>query len=249
MSIRQALQPYPGIFNMAEEPEGLERFDEARVRQILRRAIEIDDRADAGIDAAELQAIAASVGIRAEALDQAIEELRHEDGGRKRRISLLRRVRRMLTVATSAIFGLLATMMTALLGNGSAGTVMFTAVAPMALIVLMLLFYNRNRGNQLTYQIDNVAMWVAFVFLSRSVAKVGGIVPPGAIAWFILAVLGVLVIGRKQSEPPGLSQTEIVERAARRLQDRSGPDGLLERRGLPARTQWRRPVPDMGAGS
>jgi hypothetical protein len=223
---------------MVRIPDNGERFDEPRVRQILRRAIEIDQRVSNRIDADELRAIAASVGISAEALDQALAEMRRAEKARKRALKTLRRVRRLLAAAGAVVLGLLTTILSAFSGGAVGGAMMLTTVALLTAMVLMLAVYNRVRGDQRTYQIDNAVIWALFVLASRG-ANVGGMIPPGLIAWLALAVLGVLVIGRRQSEPPRLGREAVVDQVVGFLRAGSKQEGPAERSGLGAgKEEW-----------
>src|SRR5688500_3672913 len=62
---------------MSDSRDGADtrRFSDAEVESLLKRAIEIDERADPRIDLSQLRAIASEVGVRSDSLDTAIREL------------------------------------------------------------------------------------------------------------------------------------------------------------------------------
>jgi cation transport ATPase len=221
---------------MANVQEGPERFDEAHVRQVLRRAMEIDDLVAHTIDSVELQEIATSVGISPTALDLALDELRSEEKARRRTLKWLRRVRRVIGVAAAAMLGLLSTSMQALFGHEAGVDTMLGSLALLVTVVVLLVVYNRFRGDQRTYQIDNATIWATFTLASRPVSAVAGGVPPGVLAWLGLTVLGFFLIGGRRAEPPGLSREKVMDKVVKSVRDRAAQDAATERRRISCET-------------
>lgn len=214
---------------MANVQDGPERFDEAHVRQVLGRAMEIDDLAAHTIDSVELHEIATSVGISPTALDLALDELRSEEKARRKGLKWLRRVRRVIGVAAAATLGLLSTSIQALFGHEAGVGAMLGSVALLVAVVLLLVVYNRFRGDQRTYQIDNATIWAAFTLASRPVSAVAGGVPPGVLAWLGLTALGLVLIGGRRAEPPRLSRERVVDKVVKSVRDRATQDAATER--------------------
>ena len=215
---------------MTNGAEDEERFGEARFRQILRLAIEIDERTASTIDLVELRKIAATVGISPNALDEALEELHRSEEARRRALKYLRRVRRILAVATGAVLGLLSTLMQMLFGFGAGANAMLATAVLLVAVVLLLVAYNRSRSDQRTYQIDNAAIWTAFTLASRPVSAAAGGVPAGVLAWFGLTVLGFVLIGGRRAEPPSLSRDVVIDKVIGSIRDRIDRDVGAERR-------------------
>lgn len=203
---------------MTEEQSGAERYGESRVRQILRRAIEIDESAAGTMDATELRQVAAAFGISADALDLALEEARGAERAKKRTIRRLRLVRRILSITAAVIFGLMANLHGIFADPGARTGLMLAGVVPLTVIALTLAVYNRLRGNQRTYQLDNAGIWTGYTLASFSANnKLLGLIPPGALAWLALAVFGYVIIGGSRSEPPGPGGERVADRMLQSL--------------------------------
>jgi ABC-type Fe3+ transport system permease subunit len=128
------------------------------------------------------------------------------------------------------MLGLLSTSMQALFGLEAGVDAMLGSVALLVAVVLLLVLYNRSRGNQRTYQIDNATIWTAFTLASRPVSAVAGGVPPGVFAWLGLTLLGFVLIGGRRAEPPRLSRERVVDNVVKSVRDRIAQDAAAERR-------------------
>jgi len=214
---------------MAGEADDGQRFDEAQVRQIFRRAIEIHELTANTIGFRELHEIAASVGIGPEALERALDELRRAEKARRTRLKVLRGVRRVLGVATGLVLGLLATLIWMLVPDAGGNPPLATAVL-LAAMVALLAIYHRHRGDQRTYQIDNAAIWAAFAIGAFPASRAAGGIPLGVVAWLVFAVVGILLIGSRRADPPGLSRENVLDRALDSVRLQSGRSAEVERR-------------------
>jgi hypothetical protein len=198
---------------MKQDERGPERFDEPRIRQILRRAIEIDDNTANTLDAGQLRQIAESVGISADALNQAIREGRDAEMARTTTIRRFRRIRRVLAGITALMSAASAKFIGLLIANEGRYELLVAAIAPLAAIALILALYNRLRGDQRTFQVDNATIWCSFIVGSLLVGRsIPADILAGALAWAVLAGLGSLIVGRRSAHPPGMGRADVMDR-------------------------------------
>lgn len=208
------------------------RFTDSQVAHILKRAAEIDARGDS-MSADDLRAIAAEAGIDPGATDVAIQELLAEEEDRSptlpepgsavaeknpqlpaRRVgpSLPWRVaaggavgaacgliygpsaRSMLDILHPATDGAMAS---ALIGLGTAALYLIARGVP-----------SMKRGDQRGFQIENLAVWIgaALGTIPQLVPLffIDDILAPLFVAWFLVAVIGGLLmrLGAKEQVEP-----------------------------------------------
>ena len=204
------------------------RFSDAQVAHILKRAAEIDARGDS-MSAEELRGIATEAGIDPRATDAAIRELLAEEDGaslmppqpgsavaernsevpaRKAALSLPWRIAAggAVGAACGFIYGSSAGVMIDPLLPLTASALIGLGTATLYLVARGVL--SAKRGHQRDFQIENLAVWIgaALGTIPQLVPLflLDDILAPLFVAWFLVAVVGGLLIrlGRKGVDAP-----------------------------------------------
>jgi hypothetical protein len=195
---------------MARDDEGAQDLPRSRLREIFRRATEIDQLTPTQIDLKELYEIAAEVGITPTALEQAIRETREREERRKRAAGKARRIRRILTGISSAVIAG-AVKLTRIVVPTASPALVLNAVVPLALFSVGLAFYSRARGNRKTYQRDNMFVWGGFVvgwILVAATVPLDLLAP--LLSWALTALIGHVIVGTGKPKPPTSADVELA---------------------------------------
>ena len=204
------------------------RFSDAQVTHILKRAAEIDARGDS-MSAEDLRAIAAEAGIDPKATETAIQELLAEGESapetppepgssvaeRSPRVPATRTGLSLpwriaaggaVGAACGFIYGLSAAVMTDPLLPLTAGAMVGLGTATLYLMARGVLCM--KRGEQRNFQIENLAVWIGAALATLPqllpVFFLDDILAPLIVAWFLVAVVGGLMIrlgSKERSEP------------------------------------------------
>lgn len=204
------------------------RFSDAQVAHILKRAAEIDARGDS-MSAEDLRAIAAEAGIDPKATDAAIQELLAEGEiapetssepgssvversprvpATRTGLSLPWRIAAGGAVGTACgfIYGMSAAVMIDPLVPLSGGAMLGLGTATLYLMGRGALCMKRSE--QRNFQIENLAVWIGAAMGTipqlLPVFFLDDILAPLIVAWFLVAVVGGLLIrlgSKERSEP------------------------------------------------
>ena len=151
------------------------------------------------LDPIEARRIVESMGAGSRALDA----LNFESDvaiARAARFTRLRRVQRFLLGLTGFGFGWVGRLIEAATTAGSGASLLPTVLPPLVGLALILVGYNRFRGDRKAFQVDNAIIWSSFA-VGWSVLMPGarGEWLPGCICWGALAALGLLIVRRRDT--------------------------------------------------
>lgn len=209
------------------------RFTDSQVAHILKRAAEIDAQGDS-MSAEELRGIAAEAGIDPRATDAAIRELlAEEEGG-----SLMSPPRtspvtegdaelpaRKMTppspwrIASGGAVGMACGFIYGWSIGLSVYPVTANALIGLGTATLYLVTRGlqcRKRGNHLDFQLENLAVWCTAA-LGPMIAwgwHMGSILAPLFVAWFLVAVIGGLLMRLGSKEESATEEPPRIEAGA-----------------------------------
>jgi hypothetical protein len=218
---------------VSEGPHDHDRSDDTRIRDVIRLAIENEDRVRSPLDGDQLRRVAESMGAGSRVLDK-LNAAQDEEAAERSRLKRLRRVQRLLLGATSLGLAWTARFIENVFLPDSSLSLLPEAIAPLAGLALFLAVYNRLRGDQRTYQLDNTAIWTGFT-LGWSVLppQSFGDILPGAACWVAFSVLGIVVARRGRATPPDEASGEALSQRVKILRRSSEREEPVERRGSP----------------
>lgn len=178
-----------------------QEISRTRLREIFRRAVELEHLAPDEVDVRELYDIAAEVGISPTILERAIRETRENEGRRDWATRSARIFRRAITGIAAGVIGGLTKFLTFIASPPPFFSVI--AIAPLTAVALLLAVYSRSRGGYKTFWVDNAILWLGFGigFVWLGLTGPADLIPP-LLGWSVAGILGFIVIRRVGKEPP-----------------------------------------------